>query len=177
MDPINDNRIRRSRWLLVLAICTFISSGTQFLTYFFLSFSTSYLPAMLDMYKEMGMQQEVLDIFQQMLDVPGWQFLLLSLGFATAVVGAALMLKLNKIGFHLYVIAQLWIFAMDNLVIKGALSMKGWDIASTVMLIVLYALLLKEVLMQKNNQEGKYTDYEEVDDNNIKDEEEDDDDE
>lgn len=177
MDPMSENRIRRSRWLLVLAICTFISSGTQFLTYFFLSFSTSYLPAMLDMYKDMGMQQEVIDIFQQMLDVPGWQFLLLSLGFATAVVGAALMLKLNKIGFHLYVIAQLWIFAMDNLVIKGALSMKGWDIASTVMLIVLYGLLLKDVLMQKNNQNGKYTDYEEIENNDQANEEEDDDDE
>lgn len=165
MNPFKENeRPQRSRWLLILAILTFIGSGFSFLTYFTLSFSASYMPIALETYKSMGMPQEVIGQIEQMLEVPSWQYLLLSLCYALAIIGAALMLKLNKVGFHLYTIAQIALFVMCNLVIKGALTMNGFAIFTTVLIIILYGMLLKDSLFNKNN-DNNYTEYEDTTEN------------
>ncbi|MBO4654256.1 MAG: hypothetical protein J5644_01780 [Bacteroidales bacterium] len=161
MDPFNENKRTRSPWLVVLAVLTFINSGFSFLGYFSLAFSSGMLPTFIEMYESMGMPAEVIDAFQKLTEVPSWQYLLLSLGFALAVVGAALMLKIKKIGFHLYVISQIWLFVMCNLVIKGALTMGWMSIFTTVLIIVCYGLLMREALA--NQERGnQFADYEEV---------------
>lgn len=172
MDPFKDNdKPQRSTWLVVLAIFTFINSGFSFLTYFSLSFASDYMPVIVETYKNMGIQQEIISTFEQLMEVSSWQYLLLSLGYALAIVGAALMLKLNKIGFHLYVIAQICLFIMTNLVIKGSLTMNWMGILSTVLVILLYAMLMKDTLLNKDS--NHYTEYEDTTEN----QEDDDDDE
>ena len=171
MDPFNENKPARSPWLVVLAVLTFINSGFSFLTYFTLSFASGFMPSVIEMYESMGMPAEVVEVMQKMVDVPSWQYLVLSLGYVLAVVGAAFMLKLNKIGFHLYVISQIWLFVMCNLVIKGVLTMTWMSILTTIIIIFCYGLLMKEALMNKGDN-GSYTNYEEVND-----EQDDDDDE
>jgi len=109
------------------------------------------------------MPSEVIEAMQHLAEVPSWQYLLLSLGYALAVVGAALMLKINKVGFHLYVIAQIWLFVTCNLLIKGALTMNWMSIFTTVLIIACYGLLMREALMNKNNG-NQFSDYEEVND-------------
>lgn len=162
MDPFNENKRKRSPWLVVLAVLTFINSGISFLTYFILSFTSEFMPSVIEMYENMGMMPaESIDMMRSMLDVPSWQYLLLSLCFALAVVGAALMLKINKIGLHLYVIAQIGLFVMCNLVIKGILTMGWMSIFTTVLIIICYGLLMREALMNKE-QNGQFADYEEV---------------
>ena len=71
------------------------------------------------------------------------------------------MLKINKIGLHLYIIAQIWLFVMCNLVIKGVMTMNWMSILLTVLIIVCYGLLMKEALAKKG-QENQFADYEEV---------------
>lgn len=148
--------------LLVLAILTFIGSGFSFLTYFSLAFSTNYMPAIIESYKSMGMPEEMMNTFEQLMNVSSWQYLLLSLGYALSIIGAALMLKLNKVGFHLYVISQIILFILCNLVIKGALTMNWFAIFTSVLFIVLYGMLLKDALFNKNNN---YSEYEDTSDN------------
>lgn len=164
MDPFNENKPARSPWLVVLAVLTFINSGFSFLTYFTLSFASGFMPSVIDMYENMGMPAEAIEVMQKMVDVPSWQYFVLSLGYVLAIVGAAFMLKLNKIGFHLYVISQIWLFVMCNLVIKGALTMNWMSILTTIIIILCYALLMKDSLMKKGEDNGFYTNYEEVND-------------
>ena len=161
MDPFNESKPARSPWLIVLAVLTFINSGFSFLTYFTLSFTSGFMPSVIEMYENMGIPAEATEVLQKMMDVPSWQYLVLSLGYVLAIIGAALMLKLRKIGFHLYIISQIWLFVMCNLVIKGVLTM-GWSsIMMTVLIIVCYGLLMKEALMNRGNN-GQYVDYEDV---------------
>lgn len=163
MNPFKENeRPQRSPLLLVLAILTFIGSGFSFLTYFSLAFSTNYMPAIIESYKSMGMPEEMMNTFEQLMNVSSWQYLLLSLGYALSIIGAALMLKFNKVGFHLYVISQIILFILCNLVIKGALTMNWFAIFTSVLFIVLYGMLLKDALLNKNNN---YSEYEDTSDN------------
>ena len=172
MDPFNENKRTRSPWLVVLAVLTFINSGFSFLTYFTLSFTSDFMPSVLEMYENMGwMPAESIDLMRSMLDVPSWQYLVLSLGYALAVVGAALMLKINKVGFHLYVISQIWLFVMSNLVIKGALTMGWMSIFTTVLIIICYGMLMRDALKNQESN-GKFVDYEEVNDNQDDDDDE-----
>lgn len=163
MDPFNENKPKRSPWLVVLAVLTFIFSGFSFLGYFMLSFTSGLIPSMIEMYQNMGMPSEMIDAMNKMAEVPSWQYLLLSLGYVLAVVGAALMLKINKLGFHLYVIAQIWQFVMCNMVIKGAMTMNWMSIFTTILIIACYGLLMREALMVQKDS-NQFADYEEVDD-------------
>lgn len=169
MDPFNENKRTRSPWLVVLAVLTFIFSGFSFLGYFMLSFTSGIMPSVIEMYENMGMPNEMIEAMQHLAEVPSWQYLLLSLGYALAVVGAALMLKINKVGFHLYVIAQIWLFVMCNLVIKGALTMNWFSIFTTILVIACYWLLMREALMLQQNS-NQFSDYEEVNDEDDEDE-------
>ena len=169
MDPFNENKRTRSPWLVVLAVLTFIFSGFSFLGYFMLSFTSGFMPSIIETYENMGMPSEMIEAMQKMAEVPSWQYLLLSLGYALAVVGAALMLKINKLGFHLYVIAQIWLFVMCNLVIKGAMTMNWVSIFTTILIIACYWLLMREALMIKQNAD-QFSDYEEVKDEDDDDE-------
>ena len=169
MDPFNENKPVRSPWLVVLAVLTFIFSGMSFLGYFMLSFTSGFIPSTIEMYENMGMPSELIDSMRNLVEVPSWQFLLLSLGYALAVIGAALMLKINKIGLHLYVIAQIWLFVMCNLVIKGVFTMSVLAIFMTIVMISCYWILLRDALKNKENQ---FADYEEVNDDQDDDDDE-----
>ena len=80
MDPFNENKPARSPWLVVLAVLTFINSGISFLTYFTFAFTSGFVPSVIEMYENMGVPAESIEVLQKMVDVPSWQYLLLSLG-------------------------------------------------------------------------------------------------
>lgn len=164
MDPFNENKTVRSPWLVVLAVLTFINSGFSFLTYFTLAFTSDFMPTVIEMYEDSGMvPQESIEMLRKMVDVPSWQYLLLSLGNVLAIVGAAMMLKINKVGLHLYIIAQIWIFVMCNLVIKGILT-EGWmSVVMTIIIIVFYGMLLKDAIQNQQHYD-QFSNYEEVND-------------
>ena len=164
MDPFNENKTVRSPWLVVLAVLTFINSGFSFLTYFTLAFPSDFMPTVIEMYEDSGMvPQESIEMLRKMVDVPSWQYLLLSLGNVLAIVGAAMMLKINKVGLHLYIIAQIWIFVMCNLVIKGILT-EGWmSVVVTIIIIVFYGMLLKDAIQNQQHYD-QFSNYEEVND-------------
>jgi len=140
---------KRPTFLTVLCILTFIGSGYLFLTFLFLSFSTDLIPQMLEVLQNMNYPQESIKLLEQMADVAGWKFLILSFSYALAIIGAALMLKLNKVGFHLYIVSQLALFCCKNLMIGGDLKMNVFAIIWSILLIVLYGIFYP--LMTKKN--------------------------
>ena len=139
---------KRTTFLLVLCILTFIGSGYSLLYYLLLPFAKTHLPEMMEMYsnffKDAAIQSQMSEMFDFMAAVPSWKYLLVALGFAGSVTGAALMLKLRKEGFHVYVISQILIFALLSFLIGGPMKSTITDILWTVTFILLYFLQLKK---------------------------------
>lgn len=139
---------KRTTFLLVLCILTFIGSGYSLLYYLLLPFAKAHLPEMMDVYKnffkDAAIQSQMNEMFNFMAAVPSWKYLLVALGFAGSVTGAALMLKLRKEGFHVYVISQILIFALLSFLIGGPMKSTINDILWTIVFILLYFLQLKK---------------------------------
>lgn len=159
MDPFNPTNQKRPTTLLVLAILTFINSGLSFLSYLFLSISTDYLPQIVELLNNINQPKEVVDLYSQMIDIPGWKFLLIAVCYALSIVGAALMLKLNKIGFHIYVIAQIILFVIANFILKGVFSMNMMSIIWTITFVGLYAIHLKYMKNDENDDQFMYDEF------------------
>lgn len=143
---------KRPTFLTVLCILTFIGSGYLFLTFLFLSFSTDLIPQVSEILQNMNYPQESILLLEQLASVAGWKFAILSFSYALAVIGAALMLKLNKVGFHLYIISQLILFCCKNLLIGGGLKMNALAIGWSIFVIVLFGIFYK-LMTQKQIRE------------------------
>lgn len=150
-NPFEPQR-KRPSMLTVLAILTFIGSGLNFLTYLFLSLSTGFIPAMIEAIQNLGYPDEFTQVYEEMANVANWLFLLLALTYALAIVGAAIMLKLNKIGFHLYITSQILLFCISNLLIGGNFKMGILSVVLSLIFILLYGLNYK-YMKSGNKQE------------------------
>lgn len=149
LPEIEEKEPKRSTLLLILCILTFIGSGYSCLYYLLLPVAKSQLPEMMSMYGSLFSQidattqarmNELLDF---MATVPSWKYLLVALGYAGSVTGAALMLKLRKEGLHVYIISQILIFGLLSSLIGGALKPSIDSILWTITFILLYYLQLK----------------------------------
>lgn len=139
-------RKKRPTLLTVLAILTFIGSGFFFLTYVIMAFSQDMWPAVIETMQNMGQPDTVIEVYEQFAVIPGTKYLLVAIAHALAIVGAALMLKLNKIGFHIYVASQILLFCVRNFIIGGVLKIGTLGILEIVLFIVLYAINYKYMI-------------------------------
>ena len=103
---------QRPTFLSVLCVLTFIGSGCSALS---MALVGALRPMLLGMF-ESGAFDSYSSIpgfetqMETLLAVPGFYYLLMFLFYAASVAGAALMWKLNRIGFHIYAIAQCVVF-------------------------------------------------------------------
>lgn len=152
-----DNTPKRSTFLLILCILTFIGSGYNFLYYILLPLAKPMLPEMLASYQQLMPQEQELneqmtELFTFLGQVPSWKYFCLAITYVIAVVGAAFMLKMNKIGFHLYVIAQLLTFCCLSFLIGGSMKMSVTGIIWSIVFILLYAgQMRKQLFPPKEN--------------------------
>lgn len=139
---------KRTTFLLVLCILTFIGSGYSLLYYLLLPLAKAHLPEMMDVYhnffKDETMLNQMNEMFDFMAAVPSWKYLLVALGFAGSITGAALMLKLQKEGLHVYIISQILIFVLLSFLIGGPMKSTINDILWIIIFILLYFLQLKK---------------------------------
>lgn len=146
----NEQQPKRTTLLLILCILTFIGSGYSFLYYLLLPMVKSQLPEIMEMYGNLfskmdgNMVDAMNDLLEFMASVPTWKYLLVALGFAGSVTGAAFMLKLRKEGLHIYIISQILVFAFLSFVIGGPMQPSIVDIMWTITFILLYYLQLKQ---------------------------------
>jgi hypothetical protein len=97
----NENTRKRPELLTILCILSFIWSGLQGLSNLF--FFTN-LDMLLNSKNEIPFLTKEM---QQLFETPPTFFLLNSLFFFLSFVGVSLMWKLQKIGFHVYSLAQI----------------------------------------------------------------------
>lgn len=99
---------QRPAFLSVLCVLTFIGSGCSALSMLLVGALRPMLQEMfesgaLDSYSSIpGFETQM----ETLLAVPVFYYLLMFLFYAASVAGAAMMWKMKRIGFHIYVIAQ-----------------------------------------------------------------------
>ena len=145
-QPYYENQFeenKRPGFLTFLCVLTFIGSGLSLLSNLMVPI---FAPTLLDMLRgsSASLPAGALETYEQMATTPIWQFYLLSFFCATSIIGAVYMLKMKRIGFHIYVISQLIQMAIGQFIIGGNFKPSYSSLFITVIFIGLYAIYYKK---------------------------------
>ena len=135
---------KRPGFLTLLCVLTFIWSGFSLLSNLLVPV---FAPTLLEMMRNSAasMPAGTLDVYEQMLNIPIWQFYLLAFFCATSIIGAVYMLQMKRIGFHIYVISQLAQMAVGQFIIGGSAKPGYFGLFMTILFIGLYAIYYKSL--------------------------------
>ena len=144
-DTFDENGFQKEECptlLLVLCILTFIGSGFNLLMNAIVAAGHTQIPDMIsnmaDMYEQMGI--DVDSILENIM--PRSAYLLSCICSIASIVGAAFMLSLRRIGFHLYTVAQLCLFAIPVLFTH---TPNYLGLMITLFFVTMYASFLKKM--------------------------------
>lgn len=151
-NPFNteEHKPKHSTLLIILAVLTFIGSGLNFVGSAFVSLNFQATIEIIDEvftdleYEEATSQlAPIFESYIENMEKAGvGYYALFALLAALCVVGAALMLRMNKLGFHFYASAQLVLLVLPT--IFGIEKFPGaFGIILTGLFIWLYAKELK----------------------------------
>lgn len=117
--------------LTVLCILTFIGSGLAAISNFFVYFNHDFL-------KE-SVEKDGFEFFgsELILGLPKSLFILSALFYSSSLVGAILMWKLKKVGFHAYSVSQVILLIIPTIYIKSD-NFPIFGILLTILFIILY---------------------------------------
>jgi hypothetical protein len=134
---------KRPEFLTFLCVLTFIGSGLSLLTNLLMPV---FAPALLDMLRNSSatLPPNALDIYEQMAATPIWKFYMLALFCATSLLGAVYMLKMKRMGFHIYVISQLVQMGIGHFLFNENSKNSYFSIFMTLLFIGLYAIYYKK---------------------------------
>jgi hypothetical protein len=137
---------KRPTGLTVLCVLTFIGSGFTLLSYFFFFALYNTIPDTMLMMAEMvgeplGKTYE--NLANMFISSPQYSFLLMTLPSLFALIGAAIMLNMRKLGFHLYVVGQILVIVFPMLLLKNEFSISGLLLA--LLFVALYAIFYKKM--------------------------------
>jgi len=130
----------RPGFLTFLCILTFIGSGISLLSNLIAPIFAS---TFVEIVKNQPALASTVEVYEQMAITPMWQFYLLAFFCATSIIGAVYMLKMKKIGFHIYVISQLAQMCIGQFIIGGFLKPTVFGLILTVVFIGLYGMYYK----------------------------------
>jgi hypothetical protein len=145
-EPVYNNSFeenKRPGFLTFLCVLTFIGSGISLLSSLITPF---FAPTFMDILYEspIASDPKSMEAFEKILNTPTWHFYLTALFCATSILGAIYMLKMKKIGFHIYVISQLIIFGIGQFLVGNMSKPNYFDLFTTVLFIGLYAIFYKK---------------------------------
>jgi hypothetical protein len=144
----NTNNVRKApTGLMVLCVLTFIGSGFSALTYFlsFLLYDTL-TAMMLQMADTMGgvfatYYSNAADMFSS---TSRYLFLLMAISCLLSITGSGCMVKMRKVGFHLYVAGQILLIGLPIILMtKGGFSF--FEAVLSIVFIALYGSYLKKM--------------------------------
>ena len=140
-DQFEENK--RPGFLTFLCVLTFIGSGFALLSNLVVPI---FAPTLLDILRgsSASLPAGTFETYEQMASTPIWQFCLLAFFCATSIIGAVYMLKMKRIGFHVYVISQLAQMAIGQFVIGGSFTFSYFGLLITLLFIGLYAMYYKK---------------------------------
>jgi len=151
-----EQKPKRTTFLFILCILTFIGSGYSVLYHVVLSFAHTQIPELVKVYSDFWayraeVAEQMEQIFEFMASVPSWQYLLLALFYSGNIIGAAYMLQLKKVGLHIYTISQMAIFSIEAFMIGGLLKPQVADILWSLTFILLYYTQLRKSMSRNVN--------------------------
>jgi len=132
---------KRPGFLTFLCVLTFIGSGMSLLSNLI---SPVFAPMVIEMLHSSPLFPGGAEIYEQMLETPIWHFYLLAFFCATSILGAVYMLKMKRIGFHIYVISQLAQMCIGMFLIGGLFKPTVFSVLVAVMFISLYGMYYKQ---------------------------------
>jgi hypothetical protein len=141
---------KRPGFLTFLCVLTFIGSGLSLLNCLL---TPVFAPYLADKIRQSAFS-EAAAVYDQVAATPIWQFYLLALFSATAILGAVYMLKMKKIGFHIYVVSQLVQMCIGQFILGGSFKPTIFSLFITVAFIGLYAIYYKQfTALEAENEE------------------------
>ncbi len=142
IETSNQNlELKRSDLLTILCVLSFIGGGMGFLANIL---TYSYFGQL----KEMFAGQDTVNFLgteiniNMFLNVNPTLFLWQAVFSALSIIGAAIMWRLNKTGFHVYTIAQIILLMLPQIYISG-LPFNWLELSLSLLFIYLYAKSLK----------------------------------
>jgi len=107
--------------LTVLCILTFIGSGLSSFANLLLFFLFDPIKEVLesDQFSQM-MGTTELETFKMMMNIPSVFFLFQGILYFISLLGAMMMWKLNKTGFHFYAVSQILLLIIFEFYVSGA---------------------------------------------------------
>ena len=149
---------QRTPILWILGILTMVSAVFSAIAYLCWAIAPDYMLKSMEMIKGMDLfsADQAEQIFNLYTSITSLQYLLLTIVEIMLFAGAFLMLvKLNKVGFHLYTIGKILEFCVLNFIIGGLAAMDMNGIITSVLWVLMYATQLrfmKPVDDQDNNE-------------------------
>ena len=141
-----ENKPRRTPILWILGIITMVNAVFSAIAYICWAIAPDYMLKSMEMIKEMNLfsadqAEQILNLYTS---IASWQYLLLTVIEVMLFTGAFLMLvKLNKVGFHVYTIGKILEFCVLNFVIGGMVAMNTNGIITSVLWVLMYATQLR----------------------------------
>lgn len=149
-----DNKPHRTPILWILGIITMVDSLFSAIAYLCWAIAPNSMLKSMDIIKEMNLfsAEQADQILSLYTSISSWQYLLLTVVEIMLFTGAFLMLvKLNKVGFHVYTIGKILEFCVLNFAIGGLAAMNVNGIIMSVLWVLMYATQLR-FIQQPDNQ-------------------------
>lgn len=137
---------QRTPILWILGILTMVSAVFSAIAYLCWAIAPDYMLKSMEMIKSMDLfsadqAEQILNLYTSITSL---QYLLLTVVEIMLFAGAFLMLvKLNKVGFHLYTIGKILEFCVLNFIIGGLAAMNMNGIITSVLWVLMYATQLR----------------------------------
>jgi len=137
-NPFEENK--RPGFLTFLCVLTFIGSGFALLSNLI---TPVFAPMLMNVVQESSFASipGYIEAIEKIMATPIWQFYLLALFCTTSILGAVYMLKMKKIGFHIYTVSKLVQLCIARFLMAET-NFFSWFI--TLLFIGLYAIFYKK---------------------------------
>jgi len=134
---------RRPGFLTTLCILTFIGSGFSLLYQMLIPITA---PIALEFIQQSSYASipGAIETYEQIIDTPMWQFAMNAFFCATSILGAIYMMKMKKIGFHIYTISKFALLLIAQFLMGGYMAPKFSGLFITLLFIGLYAIYYKK---------------------------------
>ncbi len=138
-DNTENNENTRPDFLKILCILSFIGSGLSLVSNLLMFMTIDivreyYQNGMFDFLEE-NMDLNVLDV---LVSINSTYFILQALVFSLAIYGTYTMWNLKKLGFHIYVIAQIILLILPQVFLPG-LPFPTFELIISTIFVLLYA--------------------------------------
>lgn len=150
---------KRTPILWILGIITMLNSAFSAIAYICWAMAPDYMTKSMETFRSMNLlPADQLDLILSLYtSISSWQYLLLTVVQIMLFAGAFLMLvKLNKVGFHVYTIGKILEFCVLNFAIGGMAAMDVNGIIMSVLWVLMYATQLR-FLKAAENQDNNST--------------------